>query len=287
MIDLHTHTTYSDGTLSPTEVVELAHQIGLSAVAITDHDTVDGLDEALAAGERLALEVVPGVELSLEYGERTLHLLAYFFCELPTQELRGQLAELRHYRDVRNQRILEILAAIGYPLSLDEVEKVAGSGAVGRPHIGEAMRRRGYVTSISEAFERFLRRGAPAYVDRRRLTLTAAVGLLRRSQGIGVLAHPGLIPIDADGLQRIATDVATAGVQGFECYYSEYSPETVALCLAIAERTGLVPTGGSDFHGSVKPNVHLGAGPGGAPIPDTVLDALKERYRQIVAEPCR
>jgi len=287
MIDLHAHTTYSDGTLSPTQLVERARDIGLSAVAVTDHDTVDGLAEALAAGERLGVEVVPGVELGVEYGERTLHLLGYFLCELPTEELRGQLAELRHYRDVRNERILERLAAIGYPVAPHEVEQIADGGAVGRPHIGEAMRRRGYVGSIAEAFDRFLRRGAPAYIDRRRLALGAAVRVLRQSGGIGVLAHPGLIPIDAKGLERIAVEAAAAGVQGFECYYSEYATDTVALCLAIAGHAGLVATGGSDFHGSVKPGVHLGAGPGGAPIADEVLVALKQRYRETLGEPCR
>jgi hypothetical protein len=284
MIDLHAHTTHSDGTVSPTELVELARDLGLSAVAVTDHDTVDGLEEALAAGERIGVEVVPGVELSLEWEDRTLHLLGYFFCELPTEELQAALAELRHYRDVRNARILERLAELGFPVEPEALARVADGGAVGRPHIGEVMRQRGYVSSIEEAFERFLRKGAPAYVDRRRLALSEAVRLLRRSGGIGSLAHPGIIPVDAIELERIARSAAGGGVAGLECYYGTYDEATTRLCLDIAARNDMVATGGSDFHGAVKPNVVLGVGPDGHAIPDSVLDGLKERYRATI--PC-
>jgi predicted metal-dependent phosphoesterase TrpH len=278
MIDLHTHTTHSDGTVSPTQLVELARDLGVSAVAVTDHDIVDGLAVALAAGERLGVEVVPGVELSLEWEDRTLHLLGYFFCELPTEELRGALAELRQYRDARNARILERLADLGYPVEPEALARVADGGAVGRPHIGEVMRQRGYVSSIEEAFERFLRKGAPAYVDRRRLTLPEAMRLLRHSGGIASLAHPGIIPVDAVELERIVRSVAADGVDGLECYYGSYDGGTERLCLDLAARAGMVATGGSDFHGAVKPNVVLGVGPEGRPIPDRVLDDLKERY---------
>jgi len=284
MIDLHAHTTHSDGTVSPTGLVELARELGLSAVAVTDHDTVDGLEEALAAGERLGVEVVPGVELSLEWEDRTLHLLAYFFCEPPTGELRAALAELRRYRDVRNAEILRRLRELGYPVEPEALAQVSDGGAVGRPHIGEVMRRRGYVSSIEEAFERFLRKGAPAYVDRRRLALPEAIRLLRRSGGIGSLAHPGIIPVDAVELDRIARSVAAGGVDGLECYYGTYDEATTRLCLDIAARNGMVATGGSDFHGAVKPNAVLGVGAEGRAIPDHVLDDLKERYRATV--PC-
>jgi len=285
MIDLHAHTTHSDGTVSPTELVELARDLGLNAVAVTDHDTVDGLEEALAAGERLGVEVIPGVELSLEWEDRTLHLLGYFFCALPTDELRAALVELRHYRDVRNARILELLGELGYPVEPDALAQIADGGAVGRPHIGEVMRQRGYVSSLEEAFERFLRKGAPAYVDRRRLALPEAVRLLRRSGGIGSLAHPGIIPVDAVELERIARSVAAGGVAGLECYYGTYDEATTRLCLDIAARNGMVATGGSDFHGAVKPNVVLGVGAEGRAIPEHVLDDLKERYRATVPRP--
>ena len=167
MIDLHTHTRFSDGSLTPTEVVELAAREGLSAVAITDHDSIGGLEEALAAGERLGIEVVPGVELNLEHEQVTMDLLGYFFDCCPGDEMQAELAELRGYRDERNARILERLAEIGMPLDPDELAAIAENGAAGRPHIGEAMRRPATSTSVSEAFHavpgpRQARLGRPA-----------------------------------------------------------------------------------------------------------------------------
>jgi 3',5'-nucleoside bisphosphate phosphatase len=275
VIDLHTHTRYSDGTLSPAEVVALAERIGLHAVAITDHDTVDGVDEALEAGARLGIEVIPGVEINLEHHQVTMDLLGYFMAGCPTDRLRAELAELRAYRDERNARILDRLEELGYPISPEELAAVSEDGAVGRPHIGEAMRRRGYVRSIPEAFERFLRRGAPAWVDRRRLSLAQAVRSLRASGGLPVSAHPGIIRTDDSGLAAIARDAARVGVVGLECYYPAHDRDTVARVLDLCRRLALVPTGGSDLHGDVKPANPLGVGAGGRPVPDEVLDDLR------------
>ena len=275
MIDLHTHTTFSDGSLTPTELVEEATALGLTAVAVTDHDTVDGLPEALAAGERLGIRVVPGVEINLEHERVTMDLLGYFLGGRPSEELKAELAELRLYRDERNARILERLAELGYALEPDDLAAAAENGAVGRPHIGEALVRRGYASSITDAFERFLRRGAPAWVDRRRLSLGAALRLLRASGGLPVLAHPGIIRTDAAGLERVVRDAARLGLAGIECYYPLHDEATVAYCLALANKYALVPTGGSDFHGSVKPNAHLGIGSAGLPLPDELLADLE------------
>ena len=274
MIDLHVHTTCSDGTLTPAEVVALAARKGLSAVAITDHDTVDGLPEALAAGERLGIEVVPGVELNLEHERITMDMLGYFLGGCPSDELKQELAELRVYRDERNARIVERLAGLGFVLDAADLA-AAENGSVGRPHIGEAMVRRGYVGSISEAFELYLRRGAPAWVDRRRLSLGAAVRLLRASGGLPVLAHPGIIRTDGAGLDHLLRDAVRAGIAGLECYYPLHDETAVKAFLVLAGKYGLVATGGSDFHGSVKPNAHLGVGPGGMPFPDDLLAGLR------------
>lgn len=275
MIDLHTHTTFSDGSLTPAQLVEAAAAMGLSAVAVTDHDTVDGLPEALAAGERLGIEVVPGVEINLEHDRVTMDMLGYFLAGRPSDELKAELAELRAYRDERNARMLERLAELGMPLDPDDLASAAENGAVGRPHIGEAMVRRGYAASIGEAFDLYLRRGAPAWVDRRRLALGTALRLLRASGGLPVLAHPGIIRTDAAGLARIVRDAARAGLAGIECYYPLHDEATVAACLGLAARYGLVATGGSDFHGSVKPKAVLGIGSGGNSVPDSVLDDLR------------
>jgi hypothetical protein len=275
MIDLHTHTSFSDGSQTPTELVEEAAAIGLTTIAVTDHDTVDGLPEALAAGERLGVDVIPGVEINLEHDRVTMDMLGYFLAGLPTDELRQELAELRAYRDERNARILERLAELGMPLDPTALAAAAENGTVGRPHIGEAMVRRGYASSISEAFELYLRRGAPAWVDRRRLALGRALKLLRASGALPVLAHPGIIRTDAAGLTQIVREAARAGMAGIECYYPLHGEETVRHCLGLARKYALVPTGGSDYHGTIKPNARLGVGSRGAPVPEQVLADLR------------
>ena len=275
MIDLHTHTEFSDGSQTPTELVEEAAAKGLTAIAVTDHDTVDGLPEALAAGERLGIDVIPGVELNLEHGQVTMDMLGYFLAGMPTDELKRELAELRAYRDERNARIVERLAELGMPLDPEHLAAVAENGAVGRPHIGEAMVRRGYVSSISEAFKLYLRRGAPAWVDRRRLALGHALRLLRASGALPVLAHPGIVHTDTAGLIHIVRDAVRDGLAGIECYYPLHDDETVMRCLGLAEKYALVPTGGSDYHGTVKPKARLGVGSGGKPVPDRALTDLR------------
>ncbi len=275
MIDLHTHTRFSDGSLTPTEVVELAAREGLSAVAITDHDSIGGLEEALAAGERLGIEVVPGVELNLEHEQVTMDLLGYFFDCCPGDEMQAELAELRGYRDERNARILERLAEMGMTLDPKRLAAIAENGSAGRPHIGEAMRQAGYVASVSEAFHLYLGRGKPAWVDRRRLSLRKAVALLRASGGLPVIAHPGIIRTDRAGLAAIVREAARAGVAGLECHYPLHDDETVATCRALCERHSLAPTGGSDFHGAMKPNITIGRADGGRPVPDELLEGLR------------
>ena len=275
MIDLHTHTTYSDGSQSPSDLVKEAAGLGLSAVAVTDHDTVDGLAEAMDAGERYGIEVVPGIEINLEHDRVTMDMLGYFLAGMPTAELQQELVELRAYRAERNARMLERLAELGLPLDEDDLIAAAENGALGRPHIGEAMVRRGYVSSISEAFELYLRRGAPAWVDRRRLALGRALKLLRASGALPVLAHPGIIRADTSGLNHIVRAAARHGMAGIECYYPLHDEETVTRCLGLARRYALVPTGGSDYHGTVKPGVRLGVASGGGPVPDQVLVDLR------------
>jgi predicted metal-dependent phosphoesterase TrpH len=204
-----------------------------------------------------------------------MDMLGYFLAGAPTEELQQELAELRVYRAERNARMLERLAEIGLPLDPEDLAAAAENGAVGRPHIGEAMVRRGYVDSISEAFELYLRRGAPAWVDRRRLGLGRALKLLRASGALPVLAHPGIIRTDPTGLDHIVRYAARAGLAGIECYYPLHDAETVARCLGLARKYALVPTGGSDYHGTVKPKARLGVGSLGGPVADDVLADLR------------
>ncbi len=277
MIDLHTHTTFSDGSLTPTQLVAEASAKGLTAVAITDHDTVDGLPEGLAAGEAFGVRVVPGVEINLEHEGVTMDLLGYFLQGAPSDRLREALTEMRRSRDERNARILEKLAGLGFALGEDDLAEVSSAGAIGRPHIGEALRRRGYVGSIAEAFELLLRRGGPAWVDRRRVSLAAAIRLLTDSGGLPVLAHPGLIRVDAAGLERIVAAAAGMGIVGLECHYPRHDAATERRCLDLCARYGLAATGGSDYHGSIKPDVALGADADGAGFPDSLLADLERR----------
>lgn len=275
MIDLHTHTRFSDGSLTPTELVQLAVSEGLSAVAVTDHDSIGGLEEALDAGGRLGIEVVPGVELNLEHHQVTLDLLGYFFDCCPGDETEAELETLRGYRDERNARILARLAEMGMPIAQETLDAIAEDGAAGRPHIGEALRRAGYVDSVGEAFRLYLGRGRPAWVDRRRLSLRRAVALLRDAGGLPVIAHPGIIRTDRPGLAALVREATRLGVVGLECHYPLHDDDTVAYCLALSARFGLAPTGGSDFHGASKPDNRLGRGDGGRPIPDELLEGLR------------
>ena len=283
VIDLHTHTRFSDGTFTPTEVVELAAREGLRAVAITDHDSVDGLEEALAAGERLGIEVVPGVELNLEHDQVTLDLLGYFFGRCPGAELQGALAEMRAYRDERNARMLERLAELGMPIEPDELAAIAEDGAAGRPHIGEAMRRRGYVDSISEAFRLYLRRGATAWVDRRRLSLgerRAAAARVRRPAGDRPSRHH---PDRRRGPRHARARGGPARRRRPGVPLPAARRRHVAACLALCDRFGLVATGGSDFHGAVKPDIRLGRADGGRPVPDELLEGLRRLAQDLPA----
>ena len=278
MIDLHTHTTHSDGTLAPRAVVALAKAVGLTAVAITDHDTIDGLDEAVDAGRDLGIEVVPGVEINCEHRRVTADLLGYFFGERPGDEFEDTLHELRTYRNERNARMLERLTELGYPLDAEELARVAGGRAVGRPHLAEALRRRGYVETVNEAFERFLSRGAPAWVDRRRLNLGEAIRLVCKVGGIAVIAHPGIIRTDHAGLARLVRTATACGLGGLECHHPSHDDDTVHRCLALALEYGLAPTGGSDFHGDTKPTIPLGLGAHDRPIDDGILLALRNAW---------
>ncbi|OXM85870.1 PHP domain-containing protein [Paenibacillus rigui] len=246
--DLHTHTLASDGTQPPTENVRLALAAGLGAVAITDHDTVAGIEEALKAGETMGITVVPGVEISTVAGGTDIHVLGYFIDYRSTQLL-DRLEELRRTRDRRNELILERLNELGLQLTMDDVIaslKVSKKAdeTIGRPHIADALVRKGYVGSMSEAFDRYLGKDGAAYVNPPRIEPQTAVQWIREAGGVPVLAHPGLY--DQDGL---IAELAEQGLAGLEVYHSDHTPEQEAHYLAIAERLGLIVTAGSDFHG--------------------------------------
>ncbi|QLA17430.1 PHP domain-containing protein [Desulfolutivibrio sulfoxidireducens] len=276
-IDLHTHSTASDGTLSPRELVRLAAASGLSAVAITDHDTVDGLPGAMAAGREFGITVVGGVELSVFDGRRALHLLGLFLPERPG-DLGHVLADLREKRHDRNRLILEKLTSMGIALDYDEVLALAG-GAVGRPHIAAALMKKGVVTSFKEAFSRLLGPNGQAYVPKKKMSLERAVSLLLAERATPAIAHPFLLRQNGRALERLMAEYKDKGVDAIEALYSEHSDGQTREYLALAAKLDLGVTGGSDFHGAAKPEIRLGVGKGGLVVPDAVLAALLARRK--------
>jgi len=278
MIDLHTHSTASDGTLEPAAVVDLAAERQLTALALTDHDTLAGLPAALAQGKKRGLEVVPGVELGIEWsGPGQMHLLGY--CFRPDDAgLRERLRWLRDRRRERAQRIVEKLNAVGIAITLAQVEAAAGGEAIGRPHVARALIEAGVVSSIGEAFGRFLSPGRPGYEDKDELTPEQAIQLIRSAGGVAVVAHPVTLKLKGAALEAFLKELVGYGLEGLEAVWSGHSPEQMRELQALADKLGLVTTGGSDFHGDNKPDIQLGAGRhGNVQVPDSVLAALRHR----------
>ncbi len=287
-IDLHTHSTASDGTASPAEVVRLAAAAGLSAVALTDHDTVEGLDEAAAEAERSGVRLVRGCEISCDTGGRvpgTMHLLVYFLDasageaddDLAARPLPARFRWLQQARNARNERIVAVLGDHGIDVSLDEVLAEAGDGSVGRPHVAAVLVRTGAVSSVDEAFEVWLGKGRPAYVERERLGIGEALALAEASGGITSVAHPDSLGLTADALDAFVGELAAAGLDALEAVYGRYSPAERMAFTDLAARHDLAITGGSDFHGVYKPDLSVGTGTGDLVVPDELLEAMEVR----------
>ncbi len=276
LIDLHVHTTASDGTMTPEEVVFHAARQGLKAVAITDHDTVDGVQEAMEAGSRAGIEVVPGVEISVDFpGE--MHILGYFIDPFNSQLQQG-LAMLRQYRKERNPKMVEKLRDLGFDISVEEVAEAAGGNVIGRPHIAAVMKQKGYVRDFDEAFELYLGAGKPAYVKKDKLTPREGIELVAAAGGIPVLAHPKYLEVNGrKGLQALVEELAGYGLRGIEAFYTFHTPEETEVYLDLAERNCLMVTGGTDFHGNNKENIEIGRGQGSLAVSYEILERLKNR----------
>ena len=269
-IDLHVHTSASDGRYSPSEIVREALRTGLSAIAVTDHDTLGGIAEALDAARGSPLEVVPGVEISTDAPSSEVHILGYFV-DQDDPTLNRWLHDFQDSRLDRARRILARLSRMGLPLNLGRVEEMANGGSVGRPHIAGAMVERGYVSSIQEAFARYIGPNRPAYVPRRKVTPVEAIQLVLGARGVPVLAHPRLV-------QQLVPGLAAQGLKGIEAYYAGYRSEDTDDLLELAQKHGLIATGGSDFHGEdVKPESRLGA----VTVPTQALADLRACYREL------
>lgn len=267
-IDLHMHSTASDGVYAPAELVRLAREAGLWRIALVDHDTTDGLAEAQEAGERLGMTVVAGIELNTELpdGWGEAHMLGYYI--QPEQPaFQRSLALLRDTREKRGERMVERLREQGLEITWERVRELAG-GAVGRPHLARALMEQGYASSVGDAFAKYLDPGKPAYVPRFKLTPEDGIKLIKSARGVAALAHPAHIP---DLEQVVLPRLVIAGLQGLECYYGDYDDATVERLLDLADQYGLIPTGGSDYHG---PNMHP-TPLGGRYVPEEAAERLR------------
>ncbi len=265
-VDLHTHSTFSDGTLTPEQLIRFADRARLAAVALTDHDTTGGLGEArLAAADTPRLRFIPGVEISAKFPTGTLQIRGPGVDE-EASGLRGMLEGLREARDERNPRIIARLRQLGLEITMGDGRAAAramrggrSEPVLGRMHIAEALRRKGCVKSTAAAFGRYIGDGGPAYVDKERLSPRQAISAIRGSGGIAVLAHPAQLRCaNRAQLERTVRELVDAGLGGIEVYHSDHAPDQVRLYLRLARRYGLTVTGGSDFHGASKPGVSLG-----------------------------
>jgi 3',5'-nucleoside bisphosphate phosphatase len=248
-IDLHAHTTASDGRLTPFALVDLAIEKGLTLLAVTDHDSTEGVAPALIHAAGSTLEVWPGVELSTDVEQGEVHMLGYFVDPTET-EIQEMLTRLRWSRIGRAREIVEKLNELGMAINFERVKAIAGDGAIGRPHVAQALVEGGYVSTSAEAFDRFLSRTGPAYAERFKLTAVDAARLIGRAGGMPDLAHPMYISRDPGfKLDSFVRELCGAGLVGIECYYADASPEVVANLVQVARDFALIPTGGTDFHG--------------------------------------
>lgn len=279
IIDLHVHSTASDGSLTPRQVVQEAKNLGLRAIALTDHDTVAGLDEALAAGREVDLEVIPGIEISAHHEPGSMHILGYFINH-HYEGLQAQLAVLQQARASRNPAMIAKLQELGVAITLAEVEAVAGGGQLGRPHIAQVLVRKGYARDFQDAFDRFIGNHGPAYVKKFRFPPADAIKMIREAGGLAVLAHPFTLEYGSrQHLQAILQELQSYGLAAVEAFYPEHTPEQQKLYQELAAELGLLVTGGSDYHGEIKPKVQMGQIGPGRYIPYELLADLRQRLQ--------
>jgi predicted metal-dependent phosphoesterase TrpH len=276
VIDLHAHSTCSDGSETPEKIVELAAAAGCTAIALTDHDGLEGIARAGTRAASLNIGFVPGCEVSCVFSPGTMHMLSYFV-EPDDGPLQSELERLRQDRANRNERLVVRLRDLGLPISFGQVQAAAGGSVIGRPHFASVLVSNGAASDIQDAFNRLLAKGAPAYIPKARVDAKTLIGAARESGAVAVLAHPFSLGLEAPEFDRVLDELVAAGLSGMECYYGRYSPKEQAGLVEVARRHGLVPTGGSDFHGRFKPDLLIGTGTGDLHVPDTALSELESR----------
>lgn len=278
LIDLHTHSLKSDGSMTPAEVVREAKRAGLAAIALSDHDTVDGIREAAAEGEKIGVEVIPAIEFSVQSKTET-HILGYFI-DIENPDLLKTLKEVVDLRIERNYVTCQRLNELGFDITIEEVRALAPNNFVGRAHFARVLMDKGYTKSVKEGFDLYMTSGKYAYCEKQRLTARDAVELIGKCGGISFLAHPHLTKLGDDELKEFLKKLKDFGLSGLEGYYTDYTPEMQEKYQAMAKELGLLISGGTDFHAAMKPHISIGTGLGNMKIPYSVLEAMKaERDR--------
>ena len=276
--DLHAHTRYSDGTYTPQELVDLAEEIGLSAVALTDHNNVGGLTEFLKAGEGKKVETVAGVEFSTDYLDTELHILGLFIKPQDFDKITALFFDMGKRKEESNQLLAENLKKAGYDIEYAEVKVRTANGHVNRTHFAEVLMEKGYVSSIAEAFDGVLSKGNGFYVQPKRLDAFETISFIKSIGAVSVLAH-SFLNLDEEGLRIFLPKAIELGLDGMETVYSTYDKETEEKARRIAKEFGLLESGGSDFHGTRKPDIRLGIGKGNLAVPEEFFQKLKERAK--------
>lgn len=275
-IDLHVHSNHSDGTMCPSDLVELAQETGLSAFALTDHDTVSGIGEAIKAAKELelkshsSLKVIPGIEVSALYGNREIHILG-LNVDYTNQEFLSVLEKYQNEREKRNGRMVALLAAQGFDISMEKLKKEFPYAVLTRAHFARYLKEHGYVSSMKEAFSRYIGEGASCYLPKKDISPREAISCIRLAGGHPVLAHPPQYNLVSSELEGLVRQLITYGLEGIEAIYSTYSIKEERAMRTLAKKFNLYLTGGSDFHGNNKPNIHMGTGLGELYVPDLLL----------------
>lgn len=274
--DFHVHSTHSDGRLQPAQLADMAHRNGVRVMALTDHDTTAGLAEMAETLQRYPeIQLVPGVELSTDVPGSEIHILGYFM-DVDNQEFQRELTRFREGRIGRGQEMVRKLRALGLDINWERVRQIAGDASVGRPHVAQALQEKGYVATNAEAFDRYIGRNGPAYAEREKMTPEQAIDLIRRAGGVSVFAHPAY----TQDMERYLPGLKRAGLTGMEVYYKSYPLETVERLRRAAAANGLLPLGGSDYHGLGNDNDRE---IGDIPLPDAVIDRFLAIGNEIVA----
>lgn len=273
-IDLHTHSIYSDGSMTPAELVRHAKDEGLSAIALSDHDSIGGVAEAVEEGKRIGIEVIPAIELSAEADTET-HILGYYI-DINNPSLLEKLEYVRQVRREREEEICEKLRGLGFDVSMEEVEELAETDVLCRAHFAKLMVAKGYVESVKQAFDLYLANGRPAYSGRQAMTDEEAVKLIAEAGGVSFLAHLHLTRKPHDELVEFVKRLKDVGLCGIEGYYTEYTPELQEEFQALARDLDMPISGGTDFHGAFKPHISIGRGLGNMAIPYSLLDNIKK-----------